>query len=163
MSARDPRTDVLVRDRWDAMSETLRAVVRGLDVPAPVATSLRAVIDLHVAWEKREQVFDPGYSHDAIHGIGCRMCDHMPNLVRNPDATPWCLTVEALRVALIDGDTSFHALAADQADQAAAWHEGYQASNTNRERFDAWMAHGGSSSGRPADLLTCPYGDGNTP
>lgn len=154
MSTRDPRNDVLVREPWEAMSETLRGVVRGLDVPAPVANSLRAVIDLHIAWEQREQIFDPGYTTDVVHGIGCRMCDHMPNLVRNPDANPWCLTVEALRVALIEETTSLHVLAADEADQAAAWHEGYQASNFNQGRL-------GEKPATVADRHMCPYGHGN--
>lgn len=157
-AASDPRDDLPIKIAWDAMSEHLREAVRGLDAPAPARDALRAVIDLHVAWERREQIFgdDGYYSHDAVLGIGCRMCDHRPSL-KVVGQKVWCATIEALRVALIENSTNGHVIPADQADQAAAWYRGYQDANTNRERLEAWRAAGGHSHSPGPDFLYCPF------
>lgn len=155
--ASDPRDDLLITAAWEEMSERLRSAVRGLDAPTVVRDALRAVIDLHVAWERREQVFDEaGWSHDAVLGVGCRMCDHRPSLAVVGEKV-WCSTLEALRVSLLENGTNLHVIPADQADQAAAWYRGYHDARTNIERFEAWQAAGGISHSPGPDLLLCPF------
>lgn len=145
----DPRIDLLVREPWEAMTEQLRGIVRGLDAAPPARNALRAVIDMHVAWDRRTQLLD-GSGVDVVQGVGCRLCDWFPTLewIVTPGwRGPWCNTVEALRVALIEESTSVHVIPADTADQSQAWLDGYDASRINRERFTVWQEAGSPPPG----------------
>ena len=126
-NATDPRDDLETAAYWDGLTAQLRVAVHALDVPDPVKAALIDTIDLHNSWEHREQIFDPGYSHDVVLGIGCRSCDHLPQPNRVALECRPCGTVRALQAALLPADGERAAVPDSSQVQRKAWSEGWSA------------------------------------